>query len=296
MVIIMKPNIVLMLDNYMVSKIKIWAAKSNRASQIGDPCIRKLVYYRLYPELQELHDVNLQYVFNEGNIQEKALIKDLTDAGIVIVEHQRDFYDKRYNLSGFIDGKIDYEDHRYPLEIKSMSPNIWNTVETLEDFNKYSWTQKYPAQLNCYMFLSNQEEAIMLLKNKSNGQVKEIWFELDYEYTESLLKKCEKINEFVIRKELPERFLSEDCQDFCPFYNSCCPEGKFTKLDFIDQPELEKDIQVWELLKDYALEYDKLNKKIKSQLKGIEKVVIGDYLIEGKEIKNGWKCNITHIG
>lgn len=291
-----RPDLIQILDNYMQSKIRLWTAKSNRASQIGDPCLRKLVYYRLYPELQELHDVSLQYVFNEGNIQEQALIRDLTDAGIKIVEHQRDFFDKRYNLSGFIDGKIEFEGHKWPFEIKSMSPNIWAQVNSIDDLNKYSWTAKYTAQLTCYMFLSNAEEATMVLKNKSNGQIKQLWFELDFGYAEHLLQKCEQIEKFISKKDLPERQLSEDCMAFCPFYSSCCPEGKFTQLDFIDKPELEVKIQEWELLKDYASGYNKLDKEIKSSLRGIEKAVIGDYLIEGKEIKNGWKCSIKHIG
>jgi len=292
-----RPDIVGVLDNYVQKQIKVWTAKSNRASQIGDPCIRKLVYYRLYPELQELYDVSLQYIFNEGNLQEQALVKDLQAAGFIIVETQRDFFDQRYNLSGHIDGKILIDSKYYPLEIKSMNPHIWDSVNTIEDFDKYNWTKKYPAQLQSYMFLGNHETAVMLLKNKSTGRVKQLWFDLDYEYCEKLLKKCETINQFVAKKELPERMLSEDCQSFCPFYSSCCPDSAgFTPLDFIDEPEMIKNIQAWELMKDYASEYNRLDKQIKGRLRGIQKAVIGDYLITGKEIKNGWKVNIEHIG
>ena len=53
-----RPDIVSAIDAYMAKQIKLWTVKANRASQIGDPCLRKLVYYRLYPELQELPGVD----------------------------------------------------------------------------------------------------------------------------------------------------------------------------------------------------------------------------------------------
>jgi hypothetical protein len=292
------PDIVDILDNYMASQINVWAAKSNRASQIGDPCIRKLVYYRLYPELQKLHDIDLQYIFNEGNIQEQAFMRDLREAGIQIIESQRDYYDKRHNLSGHIDGQIVLPDNpriKIPFELKSMSPHVWDQVNSVDDFDKYSWTRRYPAQLQSYMYLSNSEVGIMLLKNKSTGKPKQINFELNYDYCEELLVKCEEINQCVAIKKLPERTLSEDCQEFCPFFESCCPETQFSKIDFIDKPDLEKKIQIWEMLKDYASEYNRLDREIKSSLRSIEKAVIGDYLVQGKQLKNGWRVDIKEI-
>jgi len=290
-----KPDLVSALDALRQSEITVWASKSNRASQIGDPCIRKLVYYRLYPEKQELHTVDLQYIFNEGKIQENALFDDLAKAGYRLTETQRDFNDQRYQLSGHIDGKLSVNGHSWPVEIKSMSPHIWDSVSTKEDLDKYAWTRKYPAQLQVYMLLSNSPEALMLFKNKSTGRVKQLWFELDYEYAEALLQKCEQINTCVSKGELPDRMLNEDCKS-CPFHTTCCPESIATSpLDFLDLPDLEKKIEQWESLRDYSLEYDRLNTHIKERLRGIEKAVIGNYLIQGKAIKNGWKTDIKPI-
>ena len=290
-----RPDIVTAIDVYMAKQIKLWATKSNRASQIGDPCIRKLVYYRLYPDLQELPSVDLQYIFNEGNIQEQALLKTMAEAGYPVQETQRDFWDARYELSGHIDGIISFNGSRYPLEIKSMNPHIWDAVNSIEDLQKYPWTAKYPAQLNCYMFLMSLEPACMILKNKSTGRIKQLWFDLDYEYTESLLKKCEAINKHVKEGKLPDRNLSEDCEK-CPFKTDCCTESLgLTPLDFIDNVKLEASIDHWNMLKDYHTEYSRLDKDIKAKLRGIEKAVIGKYLIQGKKIEKGWKVSINEL-
>lgn len=291
-----RPDIIGMLNKYVGSQIKIWSAKSNRASQIGDSCIRKLTYYRIYPELQQLHTIDSQYRFNEGNYQEKLLISDMQKAGLEIINQQRDFYDQKYQLSGHIDGDILYKSNKFPFDVKSVDPNIWKQIDenNIESLYKYAWMKKYPAQLQSYMFLAEREESILIFKNKSSGMIKIMWLELDFDYCENILQKCEKINNYVKKQELPDRILTEDCPN-CPFYINCCPGNQFTKLDFINNKELEEKIELWEDFKEYALIYNKLNNQINESVKGIEKAIIGKYLITGKETKRGWQKNIENI-
>jgi hypothetical protein len=72
-------------------KIELWPVSSNRASEMGHPCERYLVYLRTRGNERVLHDVGLQFVFDEGKVHEKAVLRDLEDAGIEVIEQQRPF-------------------------------------------------------------------------------------------------------------------------------------------------------------------------------------------------------------
>ena len=64
----------------------------NRASSLGyavpmlDGCVRRGMYERTHWEQKELHDVNVQLIFDEGNQQEKSVLRDLDEAEINIIE------------------------------------------------------------------------------------------------------------------------------------------------------------------------------------------------------------------
>ena len=116
-------NIVERLDEQTAKKIRQFPHPNNRASEAGHPCVRFLVLSRLQPELKTLHDVGLQRIFDEGNLHEKAVLREMEDAGFKIVEQQRPFSWTKFHLSGHIDAKIETNATTKPLltplEIKS---------------------------------------------------------------------------------------------------------------------------------------------------------------------------------
>ena len=63
------------------SRIKQWPCVSNRASELGHECLRYLVLMRTRWEEKTLHNVELQFIFDEGNIHEEAIINDIKKAG-----------------------------------------------------------------------------------------------------------------------------------------------------------------------------------------------------------------------
>jgi len=162
-------DLVSILDQEARKRIKLYPHRSNRASEAGHPCIRFLVLSRLKPELKELHDLGLQRIFDEGNLHERAVLREIEDAGLEVVEQQRPFEWKKFQLTGRIDAQINVNGSMVPLEIKSCSPNIFRAIRDLDpkEFitSKYSWVRRYPAQIMCYCLMAEKEAGIILFKN-----------------------------------------------------------------------------------------------------------------------------------
>jgi len=289
------PNLVEALDRAAEKRIKAWPHPNNRASEAGHPCVRFLVLSRLEPDKKVLHDVNLQRIFDLGNVFEKAVFQELQEAGVNVVEQQRPFEWKKFQLTGHIDGKIQVGitigDKLIPIEIKSCSPNSFTEVEGKKPIDlinsRKSWLRKYPAQILLYMLMDGSEAGIIIFKNKLNGKYYQMNFQLDdtaLEYTESILKKLEVVNDYVARREIPPLEPCDECAR-CGFEKTICFPGKDygAGYDFSTDPEIEKKLLRWEELQPLAKEYEELEKEIKEKFKG-KTAVVGDFIIESKEL------------
>lgn len=277
-----------LIDENKKKKIKLYPCNSNRASQLPDECERKLVYSRTCWDKQTLHDVDLQYIFDEGALQEQAVIRELQEAGINVIEQQRAFAWKEYQITGHIDAKVALNGKYYPLEVKSMSPNVWKSINEPQDLKKYSWTKKYIGQLVLYLLMGNAEEGILLLKNKSTGKFKQLVIRLnDYlDLGEELLKKAERINKHIEEKTLPERINDYEVCSECGFKHICLPEIlNEGGIEIIDNKELEEKFDRLEELKPHYQEYKKLDEEIKKMVEGKENLACGKYLISGKWVE-----------
>lgn len=267
-----------------VKKIKIYPCHINRASSLGDPCERRLVLERTSWQEKKPHDVGLQYVFDEGNLQERAVLNDLEEAGIRIIEQQRDFSWKEYQITGHIDGKISVDGKTPPLEIKSMSPNIWRTMETEDDLKRYPWTDRYRAQIQLYLLMAEEEEGILILKNKSTGQLKQINIALDYEFAESLIQKAERINDHVKNDTLPNYVEDKSLCAECAFVHICCPKIEYgEELEIVNDAELIEMLNRREVLIPLKKEYEQLDKEIKAFIGDRENIMAGEWHLTVKE-------------
>lgn len=298
------PNLVSKLYDLAESKIEVWPCHTNRASMLGSDCVRQIVYWRTRWEEAELHDVHLQLIFEEGKVQEKALMRDLEDAGIEVIEQQVTLSWPEYKITGHVDGVLNIDGVAVPLEIKSMSDHIWQSVawdgpreydwpEVREAFKKRFWLRKYPAQLQIYMLCKDTESAIMLCKNKSTGAVAQINMRLDYEYAERLLQRAERINSHIMRGTMPERIpWDEDVCGNCAFVNLCCPDqAAGPPIAFVE------DIKALERLEERA-ETEKAHKTFASADKWIkswvherypdtQRITVGAFLLEKKLTEGG---------
>lgn len=270
------------------SKIKGYPVNSNRASDLGIPCVRYHVLNRTRWEEKSLHDVGLQFIFDMGNEIEEIVLKELAEAGIKVIEQQRSFQWKEYQITGHIDAQVMTDDGIFPMEIKSCSPFVFKSIDTIEDLKrgKYLYLRKYPVQLNLYMLMTGKEKGVFLFKEKTSGQYKEIWMDLDYEMGEETLKRAEAINKHVAEGTIPEpiEYSPETCDD-CAYAHLCRPDRIGHAPEIIDSAELESILLRMDELKPLAKEYDELDAEKKRLLEGREKVLCGNYFITGKWVE-----------
>jgi len=310
------PDLVGALTELKEKKIKRYPCTVNRASAIGkavpmlDGCLRRGVYERTHWEEKELHDVRAQFIFDEGSEQEEIVVRQLSQAGVKIINRGQAFtiIDTRPGktgkilLSGETDGEVviteeaGHAKDTITCEIKSMNPNIFSQMHEFEDFKKKPWTLGYMAQIMGYMLGHNKDQGLFLLKDKSNGLVRQIHVPMDYEIGEAVLKTAEEINDHVDAGTLPERRSEIDKCEYCEFRKICIPDVNFeTGVTVAQDPEFEKHLNEYWELNEASKRCQELYKKIiapkmkatAAQTDGVLNMEIGEYLLTGKTDSRG---------
>lgn len=283
------PDLPAALDAETEKRIKVWPHPNNRASEAGHPCERFLVLARTKNNLRALHDVGLQRIFDEGNLHERAMLRELSAAGFQIYEQQRSFEWPEFDLTGTIDGRLLVNGSRIPLDIKSCSPNVFKTLRDMAPADmvrsKYPWIRKYPAQLLLYMLMADVDTGILLFKNKQTGEKLQKTFFLDgeaLEYVDGVLKKLERVNAHVKTGTEPPPELIDDCKG-CAFAKTACFPGQDygPGIDILQDPDLAAKLGRRGELEAAAKEFEALDKEIKEGFRG-RTAVVGEWLIESK--------------
>jgi len=219
------------------SKIRIYPCHTNRSSTIGHPCEAYGFYHRTAWQKRELHDWRLQAIFDEGSLHEPAILKEVLEDcnryGWSLVGQQQDFHDKNLQITGHVDalilipgisdiGKV------YPLEVKTMSPHIWDTITSDLDFkeNRRPYLQAYYGQIQSYLYLASSPAGLWCLKNKVTGLRKYIPTVLDYDFCDSMIKRVERINAAVASDSVPSKIMNDQYCDDCTFRKICLGEEK----------------------------------------------------------------------
>lgn len=264
-------------------KIKQYPVNSNRASELGIPCVRYHVLNRTRWQEKALHDVGLQQVFDMGSVIEDAVLRELDEAGIKVIEQQRSFQWKEYGITGHIDGMVLHDGAAIPLEIKSCSPFVFKAINGIDDLKrgKYAYLRKYPTQLNLYLLMDNKERGLFLFKDKVSGAIKEIPMDIDYDLGEETLKRAEAVNAHVAAGTLPDPINDDLWCDGCAFAHICLPEHIGKEVE-IDTGELATMLDRLDELKPSVKEYEELDEQVKKAVEGREKVLAGNWLVLGK--------------
>jgi len=264
-------------------KIKQYPVNSNRASDLGIPCVRYHVLNRTRWEEKALHDVGLQMVFDMGNEIEEIVLKELAEAGVKVVEQQRSFQWKDYQITGHIDGMVLIDGSLFPLEIKSCSPFVFKAINSINDLKsgKYAYLRKYPTQLNLYMLMDGKERGVFLFKDKTSGAIKEIWMDLDYDMGEETLKRAEAVNAHIAAGTLPDPIDEDMWCDNCAYSHICLPNHTGKEVE-IDTGELATMLDRLEELTPIVNEYKEIDDQVKNAVEGREKVLAGGWFVTGK--------------
>jgi len=281
------PDITKLVYEAKEKERKIYPCHSNRASEMGHPCERYLVYNRLNWNDKIIPSVETQFIFDAGNIIEKLAKEDLEKAGFEIIEMHRPYEWKEYEITGYIDFMLRSKDgFEFPVEVKGLQNYDVQKLDCIEDFlgSRKIWLKKYPAQLTLYMLMANKEYGAFYIKSKPSMKPKHIWINIDYTFGEELLQKAQRVNICVKNKTYPERIEYEGyiC-DKCPYAHICLPEVKNVGAKLINSPELEEKLERREELKDSVEEYEAIDKEIKDAFREIPEAFVGkNWQIIGK--------------
>lgn len=295
---------------YLSEKIFRSRWKTIRASGIDDPCNRRLYYYMTCGELANDVTTDLAAIFEEGKDQEPGVRRYLSELGFEVLKAQSTESWDHFNISGSVDGIIEYQGQRYVAEIKTVSEGAWDKLHTSEDFLASKWYRKWYGQMQVYLLLFGLERGLFILKRKQAKQVRVIEIGIEFEYADGLLKKASTVNQ-AIKDGVEPDFLHgnpAECKA-CPFFGKVCNPP----LDFgegtqnIEDTELSHKLARREELAAARSEYEKIDKEVKERVKDIPHAVCGDFEITGKagvmkfkaqearEVKT-WKVSIERIG
>jgi len=292
---------------------------SNHASQLGHPCLRRLVYLRLAADEARPIGVGLRRVFDLGNLFEDYVRARLREAGVRVVAEQGLGDWEKYNIRGSIDGVIHLDDlaraaamwgiegaepgeggESAILEIKSCGDKYWRALEGDEpNWGLDEITMKWKAQCLLYCLLQGRERCVLLLVHKSSGEMRQIDIVLEehLDEAEALIKKAEAIESIVyamreVEEEeghidldlwvMPKRLEAPKICRRCEFDHICCPTLVWGPgLQEIESDEVAGALARREELDAGQAEYKRLDKEVK------ERFGLGDDEGEGLWIVRG---------
>lgn len=283
----LKEKLLSRIDEYYQGKQNNYAPSGNRSSSIGHPCIRYLVYARTrWNEAAPLNRGTLE-IFEEGNDQEATVNRWLLDMGFRLNMVDQSFPPNEWQLTGHIDGILKDPDtgECFPVDIKSNHPNIYATIDSVDDFHKRPWMKKWYYQFQCYLMLLEVYQVFwVLMKNKSMKQIKVIEIYKDEAAIKEIKAKCKKINRHVKKKTLPDKINDLETCPGCAYSHICLPELKRDSIQIANDPEFLANLERREALEPAAKEYEKIDKAVKKTTKNTEgdRFICGDFVLEKK--------------
>jgi Holliday junction resolvase-like predicted endonuclease len=277
-----------MLRQTAQAKVKVYPCNNVRASEIGHPCVRYLVFSITNWEDRKPHDASLQNIFDLGNAIETEVIRRLKEAGLEILTARKNFKVEKPLITGREDIMLQdpQSGELYPCEIKGLSPVSFDKIHSVDDMHRHSayYIRKYPAQLQIYMYAHNKEKGYFILFNKITGQIKIIEVSLDYDYVEGLLKKTESVYEHIGKGTLPSCLDDETVCSDCPLLHICGANINRANAE-IDVGEFDDILRRRDELLPFVKELGEIKKYIRLSMKNRERVFTPNYLVYRKIIR-----------
>jgi len=261
------------IDNYINVKREVTPYHTNRASDLGHPCLRYLYHCRLDWTRRQLTSPKMQKIYLEGYEQERSVIRLLLDLGFRIEDQGKSFAIPHFNITGRIDGIISNGDMNTGFEVKSMEHYTFDAVNSVDDFKnpKRPWLAKSLAQVTLYMAMAHKSSWLFILKNKSRLDIKLIEVDFDMDLYNSLIEKAIIINEAIDLKRPPAPipYSSFHCEE-CPFNHLCDVDevSEFDNIDVVSDPELRDIVKNYFVLKEAAERFEVVKDDLKARFSG----------------------------
>jgi len=284
---------------------RAWGTHLARSARTAEPhpyayasafrnCERRMVYEMTTPQTLPPWPPEVLARFRRGDDRERDLLADLTRIGrdadppFTLSGQQERFKLKdhkgRIAISGKVDARIEIAGARAPLEVKAWSPMMVDRIETFADLFDNPWTKSGAHQLLSYLFGAGEPFGFLLLDRSGIPKLLPVELDQHLERMEDFLTRAEKAIDHVEANTLPP-FLEGDAAECkrCAWYgNECNPPLIGKGAVVLTDPELIKRLARRDELAAGAREFDRLDKAIKEELRGIEEGIAGPFVINGK--------------
>jgi hypothetical protein len=280
-----------------------WEAFLTRGRRAGLPhpyvyasawrkCDRRMVLEMTHPDQQPPFPAEVLAKFRRGDDRERDLLSDLARIGrdaepaFSIVGQQERFELKdrkgRVAIAGKVDARLQMAGARAPIEVKAWAPMLVDRIDTFADLFESPWTRSGGYQLLSYLYGANQPYGFLLLDRSGLPSLLPVELDAHLDRMEEFLTKAERAIDHQRAGTLPD-FLDEpaECQR-CSFYGAVCnPPLSASNVTVLTDPELEANLERWHTLRDAGKEFDRLDTRLKKQLRGIENAFAGHFSIRG---------------
>lgn len=257
------------------------------------PCTRRMVLELTSPDQLPPHSVDTLARFQRGDDRERELLIDLMRVGreadppFSVIGQQQRFelrdHKGRVAIAGKVDARLRFADRAAPLEVKAWSPYLTDRISTFEDLFSNPWTRPGAHQLLSYLFGAGEPFGFLLLDRAGMPLLLPVELEPYFDRVEDFLARAEIALDHREAGTLPP-YLEGDAAECrrCGFFGSVCnPETSQEAAVVLTDPELEVLLTRRDALRDAGQEYERLDKEVKSRLRGVERGVAGPFFIKG---------------
>lgn len=258
-------------------------------------CTKRMVHELIEPEKQPAYSTDTLARFRRGNDRERDLLIDLARVGreadpafdVVAQQERFELRDRkgRVAIVGKVDArlKVHGTTTSAPIEVKSWSPMIVDRLRTFDDVFDNPWTRAGGNQLLAYLYGSNEHFGFLLLDRSGLPLLLPVVLEHHLDRMETFLTNAETALDHVAAGTLPPYLVGDaaECQR-CPFYGGTCnPPLAHAGAVVLDDPDLESLLEEWEAVRVQGQEFNRIDRKVKERLRGVEHGVCGPFAITG---------------
>jgi hypothetical protein len=253
---------------------------SNRASEVGHPCLRYHAANRLLGHLRPPIETALEGIFARGRSYEDYMGREgfrRLRPEWRIVSTQGELYDHGLDLSGHYDFVINDGKSEIIVDTKSMMGgqrmDSWDRIQP-------RFRSKYRAQLEVYIRLSGLSRAGLWIGDAAlwhSGHLVECG--PDDELWAQIQDRCRRLADIVVgSRTVAAADLLEyvatvpglqpgacECAG-CPWLETVGCSRHWSGLTLADDPALEADLHRWSELRELAQEWQALDESIKARL------------------------------
>ena len=260
------------------------------------PCVRNLYLGMTAGDQLPPFEAEVLAKFRRGNDRERDLLNDLSRVGRIceppfsVVAGQQRFEIKHKRtgkpvIVGKVDARLDFGrgKPKAPLEVKAWHPNLTERIHTFPDLLESPWTRSGALQLLMYLLGANEEIGFMLIDRSGLPRLIPVTLEDQLDLAESFLIAAEAAMDHKEAGTTPA-FLDDptECRK-CKFYGVACnPPMVHDAATILTDDDVIQDLEQRDKLAEAAKEYNRIDKRVKERLRGIEAGIAGDFLITGK--------------